>query len=86
MIQTYDSIVTFDIPRSIEHLRLLLFYDQQIHSVLMKQFFTYYSLRYSCSMSLALTLTSIPVADLGGAIGATAPPPSKIFYIRKPIL
>jgi hypothetical protein len=59
MIQTYDSIVTFDIPRSIEHLRLLLFYDQQIHSVLMKQFFTYYSLRYSCSMSLALTLTSI---------------------------
>jgi hypothetical protein len=59
MIQTYDSIVTFDIPRSIEHLRLLLFYDQQIHSLLMKQFFTYYSLRYSCSMSLALTLTSL---------------------------
>jgi len=59
MIQTYDSIVTFDIPRSIEHLRLLIFYDQQIHSLLMKQFFTYYSLRYSCSMSLALTLTSI---------------------------
>ncbi|CAF3956676.1 unnamed protein product [Adineta steineri] len=59
MIQTYDSIVTFDIPRSIEHLRLLLFYDQQIHSLLMKQFFTYYSLRYSCSMSLALTLTSV---------------------------
>jgi hypothetical protein len=58
MIQTYDSIVTFDIPRSIEHLRLLLFYDQQVHSLLMKQFFTYYSLRYSCSMSLALTLTS----------------------------
>ncbi|CAF1658276.1 unnamed protein product, partial [Adineta ricciae] len=59
MIQTYDSIVTFDIPRSIEHLRLLLFYDQQIHSLLMKQFFTYYSLRYSCSMSLALTLNSL---------------------------
>jgi hypothetical protein len=59
MIQTYDSIVTFDIPRSIEHLRLLLFYDQQIHSLLMKQFFTYYSLRYSCSMSLALTLSSL---------------------------
>jgi hypothetical protein len=59
MIQTYDSIVTFDIPRSIEHLRLLLFYDQQIHSLLMKQYFTYYSLRYSCSMSLALTLTSL---------------------------
>ena len=59
MIQTYDSIITFDIPRSIEHLRLLLFYDQQIHSLLMKQFFIYYSLRYSCSMSLALTLTSI---------------------------
>jgi len=58
MIQTYDSIVTFDIPRSIEHLRSLLFYDQQIHSLLMKQFFTYYSLRYSCSMSLALTLSS----------------------------
>ncbi|CAF3180803.1 unnamed protein product [Rotaria socialis] len=59
MIQTYDSIVTFDIPRSNEHLRLLLFYDQQIHSLLMKQFFSYYSLRYSCSMSLALTLTSL---------------------------
>ncbi|CAF3938663.1 unnamed protein product, partial [Rotaria sp. Silwood2] len=59
MIQTYDTIVTFDIPRSIEHLRLLLFYDQQIHSLLMKQFFSYFSLRYSCSMSLALTLTSI---------------------------
>lgn len=59
MIQTHDSIVTFDIPRSIEHLRLLLFYDQQIHSLLMKQFFSYYSLRYSCSMGLALTLTSL---------------------------
>lgn len=59
MIQTYDSIVTFDIPRSNDHLRSLLFYDQQIHSLLMKQFFNYYSLRYSCSMSLALTLTSI---------------------------
>ncbi|CAF1124633.1 unnamed protein product [Rotaria sp. Silwood1] len=59
MIQTYDTIVTFDIPRTIEHLRLLLFYDQQIHSLLMKQFFSYYSLRYSCSMSLALTLTSM---------------------------
>ncbi|CAF3919907.1 unnamed protein product [Rotaria magnacalcarata] len=59
MIQTYDSIVTFDIPRSNEHLRLLLFFDQQIHSLLMKQFFSYYSLRYSCSMSLALTLTSL---------------------------
>ena len=58
MIQTYDSIVTFDIPRSIEHLRSLLFYDHQIHSLLMKQFFSYYSLRYSCSMSLALTLSS----------------------------
>ena len=59
MIQTYDSIVTFDIPRTNEHLRLLLFYDQQIHSLLMKQFFNYYSLRYSCSISLALTLASI---------------------------
>lgn len=58
MIQAYDSIVTFVIPRSTEHLRLLLFYDQQIHSLFMKQFFSYYSLRYSCTMSLALTLTS----------------------------
>ncbi|CAF0802805.1 unnamed protein product [Didymodactylos carnosus] len=57
MIQTYDSIITFEIPKTIEHLRLLLFYDGQIHSDIIKQFFQHYSLRYSCSMSVALTLT-----------------------------